>query len=138
LVYSQIWLNLPTDDCHFFYVFLWMIATLAMNKNSLEKTLDCFVNVANYGVVSSCYACTHKHSHQDNAWDDTIPCQRSSRCFRTQMANKRKRFDFGWPKDLFPSDRLVPSEFHLPALRINIIVTATHTPKMRRFLAQVL
>jgi len=34
LVYSQIWLNLPKNDCHFFYIFQWMIATLATNKNS--------------------------------------------------------------------------------------------------------
>ncbi len=35
-VYSQIWLNLPRDDCHFLCIFLWMIAT---NKNSLKTTL---------------------------------------------------------------------------------------------------
>jgi hypothetical protein len=35
-VYSQIWLNLPGDDCHFLCIFLWMIAT---NKNSLKTTL---------------------------------------------------------------------------------------------------
>jgi hypothetical protein len=35
LIYSQIWLNLPKDDRDFFfYIFLWMIATLATNKNS--------------------------------------------------------------------------------------------------------
>jgi hypothetical protein len=35
VVYSQIWLNLPMDDHHFFYIFLWMIATLATkNKDS--------------------------------------------------------------------------------------------------------
>jgi hypothetical protein len=32
-VYSQIWLNLPTDDDSNF----WMIATLATNKNSPKK-----------------------------------------------------------------------------------------------------
>jgi len=32
LVYSHIWLNLLKDDCHFFDVFRWMIATLATNK----------------------------------------------------------------------------------------------------------
>jgi hypothetical protein len=39
-VYSgAIWLNLlPRDDCRFFfYIFLWMIATLATNKNSLKN-----------------------------------------------------------------------------------------------------
>jgi hypothetical protein len=25
VIYSQIWLNLPEDDCHFFYIFLWMV-----------------------------------------------------------------------------------------------------------------
>jgi hypothetical protein len=35
-VYSQIWLNLPRDDCHFLCIFLQMIAT---NKNSLKTTL---------------------------------------------------------------------------------------------------
>ncbi len=40
LVYSQIWLNLPMDDCHFFCIFLWMIVTLATNKNSLKKHRD--------------------------------------------------------------------------------------------------
>jgi hypothetical protein len=38
LVYSQIWLNLHKDDDHFFYIFLWMIATLATNKNALKTT----------------------------------------------------------------------------------------------------
>ncbi len=33
--YSQIWLNLP----HFFYIFLWMLATLATNKKLLKTTL---------------------------------------------------------------------------------------------------
>jgi hypothetical protein len=32
LVDSHIWLNLLKDDCHFVYVFRWMIATLATNK----------------------------------------------------------------------------------------------------------
>ncbi len=36
LVYSQIWLNLTTDDHHFFYKFLWMIAILA--KKTFFKT----------------------------------------------------------------------------------------------------
>jgi hypothetical protein len=36
LVYSQIWLIVPRDDHHFFYIFLWMV-TLATNKNSLKK-----------------------------------------------------------------------------------------------------
>jgi hypothetical protein len=31
LVYSQIWLNLFMDDHHFFYIFLWMITTLAID-----------------------------------------------------------------------------------------------------------
>jgi hypothetical protein len=35
--YSQIWLNLFRDNCHFFYMFLWMIATLAAKKMSLKK-----------------------------------------------------------------------------------------------------
>jgi len=36
--YSAIWLNLlPRDDCRFFYIFLWMIATLATNKKFLIK-----------------------------------------------------------------------------------------------------
>jgi len=33
LVYSHIWLNLAKDDHHFFYIFPWMMATLATNKN---------------------------------------------------------------------------------------------------------
>jgi hypothetical protein len=36
LINIQIWRNLPGDDRHFFYVFPWMIATLATNKNSLK------------------------------------------------------------------------------------------------------
>jgi hypothetical protein len=40
IVYSAIWLNLlPRDDCRFFYIFLWMIVTLATNKNSLNKII---------------------------------------------------------------------------------------------------
>ncbi len=35
--YSQIWLNLPRMISTVFYIFLWRIATLAANKNFLEK-----------------------------------------------------------------------------------------------------
>ncbi len=31
---SQIWLNLPKDDHHFSYIFLWMVATFATNKTN--------------------------------------------------------------------------------------------------------
>jgi hypothetical protein len=34
LVDSQIWLNLHKDHHHISYIFLWMVATLATNKNS--------------------------------------------------------------------------------------------------------
>jgi hypothetical protein len=35
LIYSQIWLNVVhKDNCHFFYIFLWMIAILSTNKDS--------------------------------------------------------------------------------------------------------
>jgi hypothetical protein len=37
LNYSQIWLNLLRDNRHFSYIFLWMVATLAPNKNSRKK-----------------------------------------------------------------------------------------------------
>jgi hypothetical protein len=36
-ILAKIWLNIPKDYLHFFYNFLWMIATLAANKNSLKK-----------------------------------------------------------------------------------------------------
>jgi len=34
LIFSQFWLILPRDDCHFFYIFLCMIAILATEKKS--------------------------------------------------------------------------------------------------------
>jgi hypothetical protein len=34
MVYSHIWLNTPRDESHFFYIFIWMLVTLAKNKNS--------------------------------------------------------------------------------------------------------
>jgi hypothetical protein len=37
LVYSQIWLNLTTDDRRFFNIFLWMMATLATKKKFFKK-----------------------------------------------------------------------------------------------------
>ncbi len=37
LVYSQIWLTLPRDDDHFFYIFLWMIILWLLNKKSWKK-----------------------------------------------------------------------------------------------------
>ncbi len=37
MIYSHIWLNLPYNDCHFFYIFLWMITTFAINKSSQKK-----------------------------------------------------------------------------------------------------
>jgi hypothetical protein len=41
VIYSQIWLNLPMDDRHFFYIFLWMIATLATKQGFLKKKYWC-------------------------------------------------------------------------------------------------
>ncbi len=38
LVFSRIWLNLPRDDSHFFYILLWMIATLATKKKSPKNS----------------------------------------------------------------------------------------------------
>jgi hypothetical protein len=37
VVYSPIWLNLFRDDGHSFNIFLWMITTLATNKDSFKK-----------------------------------------------------------------------------------------------------
>jgi hypothetical protein len=37
LFYNLIWLNLPKDNGHFFYIFLWMMATLATNKKFLKR-----------------------------------------------------------------------------------------------------
>jgi len=37
LVYSLTWLNLPKDNGHLFYIFLWMMATLATNKKFLKR-----------------------------------------------------------------------------------------------------
>jgi hypothetical protein len=37
LVYSQIWLKLLWDDRQIFNIFLWIIASLATNKNSKKK-----------------------------------------------------------------------------------------------------
>jgi hypothetical protein len=36
--YSQNWLNLLRDDHNFFYIFLWMIAILAVNKVAERNT----------------------------------------------------------------------------------------------------
>jgi hypothetical protein len=36
---SQIWLNLPNDDGHFFDLFVWIIATLAKSLPSQKKNL---------------------------------------------------------------------------------------------------
>jgi hypothetical protein len=38
MVYSQIWLNLPKEERHFFCIFLWMIATLAKKQKIPKKT----------------------------------------------------------------------------------------------------
>ncbi len=46
LVDSQIWLNLPRHDRHFFYIFVWIIATLARNKNFLKKILGLYSALA--------------------------------------------------------------------------------------------
>jgi hypothetical protein len=40
LDYSHIWLN-PKDDHHFFDIYLWMITTLATNKNLYKTGLLC-------------------------------------------------------------------------------------------------
>ncbi len=60
LVYSQIRLNIPRHDHHFFYIFLCMIATLATNKNSL-KTHCLDPNTSTRLVLKS------------GAWHDPLP-----------------------------------------------------------------
>jgi len=35
--YPLVWLNFCRDGHHFFHIFLWMIVTLAKNKNSRKK-----------------------------------------------------------------------------------------------------
>jgi hypothetical protein len=45
LVYSQIQLNLPWDDRHFFYIFLREIAPTTNIKNSEEKHSYCWAHV---------------------------------------------------------------------------------------------
>jgi hypothetical protein len=55
MVYSHIWLNLPKSDCHFFHIFLLMIATLAKNKNPQKKHwLTCKLNLL---VTKSALGC---------------------------------------------------------------------------------
>jgi len=45
MVYSHIWLNIPKNDCHFFYIFLLMIVTLAKKRNPQKKhCLTCKLN----------------------------------------------------------------------------------------------
>ncbi len=39
VVYSQIWLNLPSDHHRFFYNFLCMIATMIVSNFNTKKTL---------------------------------------------------------------------------------------------------
>jgi hypothetical protein len=66
LVYSQIWLNLLKDDCHFFYVFQWMIATLATNKQHwiqacpeiLEPHYLGFTGRMNHTRLNQCWSVT--------------------------------------------------------------------------------
>jgi len=40
MVYSQIWLNLPTDDCHFSNIFLWDDHQLGYSTKSLKKNTN--------------------------------------------------------------------------------------------------
>ncbi len=35
MVYSQIWLHFTKDNCHFFYIFLWVISTLVPKNKFL-------------------------------------------------------------------------------------------------------
>jgi hypothetical protein len=35
--YSQIWLNLPGDDCHFFYIFQQMVITFPTTRIPKKK-----------------------------------------------------------------------------------------------------
>jgi len=38
-LYSQIWLNLPRDGCHFFYFFLWKLPLWLQTKIPGKKIL---------------------------------------------------------------------------------------------------
>jgi hypothetical protein len=40
MVYSHIWRNIPMDENHLFYIFLWKIVTLATTKTIFKKQAD--------------------------------------------------------------------------------------------------
>jgi hypothetical protein len=53
-MYSQIWLQLPRDNCHFFYIFLWMVRTLAQKINPLKKPLIGATSINTYLHFEQC------------------------------------------------------------------------------------
>jgi len=42
---TQIWLYLPGDDCHFFDIFLCVIATLARKRKQITKNVTALTSV---------------------------------------------------------------------------------------------
>jgi hypothetical protein len=51
LSYSHIWLNLLTDDSHFFYIFLPMVVSLATNKIP-EKNTAQKMNASGFSCIT--------------------------------------------------------------------------------------
>ncbi len=51
---SQIWLELPRNNCHVFYIFLWMVATLAQKINPLKKPLIGAASISTYLHFEQC------------------------------------------------------------------------------------
>jgi hypothetical protein len=53
-MYSQNWLELPRDDYHLFYIFLWMVVALAQKINPFKKTLIGVVSISTYLHFEQC------------------------------------------------------------------------------------
>jgi hypothetical protein len=53
-MYSQIWLELPGINYHFFYIFLWLVAALAQKINPLKKPLIGATSISTYLHFEQC------------------------------------------------------------------------------------
>ncbi len=95
LVYSQIWLNLPKDNCHlFFYIFLLTIANKNPRKYNFTNALPHFLPLQMF---------------LPNGYPQSIP---------NYGAGKKKSFNYG--KDLLRKDIITIREAHARWSRENL------------------
>ncbi len=82
MVYSQIWLNIIREDCHLFFIFLWMydVSKVVLAVNSLRHNFNPrFGGCWTWQVVSTTLGNTERQTHPSNFVGETTHPSRDPR-----------------------------------------------------------